>query len=197
MSQARVRTPLVAVVFDGQSFNLLPGPLNGGYPVTLMNTYFPTIAWSNVSIGAMSWTKLSATATHRCYVHGNDGLTTVLIMNGGTNDITSEADSGATLYADQGAYATAAKAAGFDLIICLTLTKANSMSGTEDTNRLNNNTLVIADASNYFDGVVQVAEDSRMSDPTDTTYFSDGVHWTAAGCAVVAGLTQPVLSALL
>ena len=181
-------------MFDGQSLGLIPGAPNN-YPTVTMQS-FPTWAWTNVHIGAMSWTQLAATQTGRCHVHANTGLVTVLVMCGGTSDIYVEQDSGATCYADHVAYADAARAAGFDLVVATTLVKADGYGGGAETRRTDFNTLLLADASNAFDAVADFAADPSLDDPTDTTYYLDGIHWKIAGAAAAAACMVPVLQSL-
>lgn len=65
-------------------------------------------------------------------------------------------------------------------------------------NMYDGNLLVVADASNAFDYVVDLAGDSRLSDATNTTYYQgDGTHLTNAGAQVVADLIAPSLDAIL
>lgn len=60
------------------------------------------------------------------------------------------------------------------------------------------NVLVMADASNAFDYSIDLAGDSRLANPANTTYYQgDGTHLTDAGAQVVADLITPALDALL
>lgn len=65
-------------------------------------------------------------------------------------------------------------------------------------NLFDGNVLVMADASVAFDYKVDLAGDSRLSDPTNTTYYQgDGTHLTTAGAQVVADLIAPSLNTIL
>jgi hypothetical protein len=122
-------------------------------------------------------------------------------MCGGTSNIWS-GETGADLYTEEVAYAAAARAAGFWKVMIMTLCPNSTNTGPQETQRSSHNTLLIADASHGFDAVVDIASDSRLSDPTSSTYyvqggFTSGVHWTAAGAAVAASLVGPAADAVL
>lgn len=44
------------------------------------------------------------------------------------------------------------------------------------------------------DGFIDWAADPNLDDPTDTTYYQDGVHPTAAGAAVIAELVRAAIT---
>jgi hypothetical protein len=189
--------PKVVVVFDGQSLNILPGG-NAGMPYKLMIGQSRAARYIDpalISIGGHSWTQLSTNQAQRCNIYANSGLTTILVMNGGTSDITLEGDIGTTIYANERDYALAAKAAGFDKVLICTTTKSNGMTTNQNTRRQNGNDLVIGNADGAFDAIVDLACDSTLSNPgagpsgnvfygtghlADPTsaYYQDGVHWS-------------------
>lgn len=193
------------VVFDGQSLNLEPDAATC-YPTVLMEEYVTPYAkpYANVALGATSWTNNYTSAPHRCFQYGKCSPVTILIMCGGTADLSAfggELDTGAELYADMSAYADAARAAGFGYVINTTVQDFNG-GATPETNRLDANTLIIADADDKFDYVVDFAGDPRLDDSNDTTYYhTDKVHPNAAGAAVMAELMKadgldPLLTSL-
>lgn len=192
MSRGQFRSAPYFVVFAGQSLNIMPGPALC-YPTQLMGDYFPAVPYANVAIGSMSWTNLSVIQAANVNIHANGGLTTILIMCGGTADVFIENDTGATLYAQEVAYANAARAAGFNHIIGTTITSTTAFSPGQNTERSNHNTLLLADASAAFDSVVDLAGDPRLDDPADATYYADGTHWTSAGAQAAADLVFPAL----
>lgn len=59
------------------------------------------------------------------------------------------------------------------------------------------NALVVGNAEGKFDTVVDLAADASLSLPGNATYYSDGVHWTATGASIAAGLIGPALDALV
>jgi len=185
------------VVFDGQSLNLVGLNLDltthTTYPEQVMADR--RVVWNNVAISGASWTVLATTAATRLHPLANRNDNTLLVMCGGTADIAA-GDSGATLYADEVAYANAARTAGFDYIICTTLVGNSGNDAGEETARLNHNSLLLADASNAFDAVVDF-DVPPIDDWTDLDYYFDGVHWWVTGAEAAANLMAPALDAVL
>ena len=185
------------VVFDGQSLNLLPGPLSGGYPATTMAS-FPGVPYVNVAIGSTSWTDLYTTRVARLHPHANGGLITILCMCGGTSDIVA-GDDGGTVYADEVSYGNAARTAGFNYVIATTLTGWTGISAANETERDWLNAYLVSDPSDAFDYTVDHAAHTSLDDPpTDTGFYDDiGLHWNAAGAAVAASLTVAALQNII
>ena len=48
----------------------------------------------------------------------------------------------------------------------------------------------------YADALVDVAADSRLTDPQNTTYYFEGVHQNGAGRGIVGGLVSAVLQTI-
>lgn len=166
------------LVFDGQSLNLMP--VGNTYPALLMVGRVG--AWAAVAISAASWTTLATTRTARLGQLGRACTPSVLVMCGGTTDLT-DGDSGATVCADMESYATAARALGFDYVVACTITPSIGFTGPQETQRLAANVAIRASAG--FDAVADLVADSRLATITGT-YYADGIHWTAAGAAAAA-----------
>lgn len=206
------RVPEWCVVFDGQSLNVVP-PGVDGYPAKVMagrsSAYVPAAL---SAVGASSWTTLAQSRALRINPHADAAPNTVLVMMGGTFDVVFEADTGAQLYADHKTYAEAAKAAGFDKVVVLTITPTTDMGVNQNNRRRAGNDLLIGNADAVFDAVVDVACDSTLSDPgapqdgttfygsgllsdpSNTTYYSDGVHFTNTGAQACADDVAPALT---
>lgn len=122
---------------------------------------------------------------------------TIVIGVGGTTDYALNR-TGAQVYADEVSWANSVRAAGADYIIQTTTTPSTTFTAPQDTNRINGNILVMADASNAFDYSIDLAGDPRLSNPIDTTYYNpDGTHPNSAGAQVIADLIAPALDAIL
>lgn len=182
------------VVFDGQSLNA--APLANPYPRQLMTTLRSGVPWTNVPISGTSWTTLAKSASQRSYLFGTKAAVNIFIMCGGTSDIT-DGDTAATIYADMESYADGARTAGFDYVIGTTITPSTSFTGPQETVRVAANVLIMADAGAAFEAQVDFAADTRLDDPTDATYYTDGLHWTTAGAGVAAELMAPALDVAL
>jgi hypothetical protein len=169
-----------------------------------------------VAIAGTSWADLTPSRTVRSYRHANSGqVRTILVMNGGTSDYLNGATGSAT-YGVIKTYAQGATAAGYDRIIVCTTTPSTSVtdgfSPAQNVQRKAGNDLLIGNADAAFDAVVDLASDSSLSSPgsphsgttwygtgnlidtTNTTYYTDGLHWTAAGCADAASSINPALA---
>lgn len=210
MSSGHFRAAPYSFVFDGQSLNQFPFQPNN-YPTQMMAA-LGTIdglepPWSIVAEGAASWSELAAgvyrptagvsvaPAVDRLFIHANQGLTTFLLMCGGTQDVL-EGDTAATIYGDMESYADNAKAAGFTYVIAQTIATSTAFSGGEETVRDAANVLILADAGGAFDATVNI-DVAPLDDPADTDYYSDGIHPTALGATVLADVTLAAVESLL
>lgn len=125
----------------------------------------------------------------------------LVILNGGQDDDYTELDTGAQIYADICAYADAIRAActarGVTATVaCMTLTP-NYLSPPGDTNREAANALIVADASNKLDHVIDLVV-PPLDDYEDTAIYSDGLHFTHdGGNPAVAALARPVIDLFL
>jgi hypothetical protein len=93
------------------------------------------------------------------------------------------------------ANATARRAAGFDQIITTTvpsMTSAWNWTSPMETQRLAYNHLL--KQSNKFDSVADIASLPQLQDPSNTTYFSDGLHMTPAGADISAQLIASLIN---
>jgi hypothetical protein len=186
------RSRSIRLIFEGQSMNLQPTASR--YPNQMMASH-PDVPWDNVAVSATSWTMLAKSRAQRTLPRLTLAQKTIIVMNGGYTDLSGEADSGATLLQDEKDYADVLRAAATTggrscYIIISTLCKWGSISAPIETERQAHNSALLADSSGKFDAVVDVAGDSRLTDPTNHTYFQafDELHYTAAGAAVNAEL---------
>lgn len=184
------------VVFDGQSLNA--APIGNSYPLKLMNGPYRGIPWRNVPIAGTSWTVLGNTVASRTHPYATKARWAILCMCGGTSDLQApESNDGPTLYADMASYANGCRTAGYDYIIGTTVTPSTQFLASEETARVAANTAIKGNSGAPFDAVVDFAGDSRLANPADTTYYADGLHWTAAGAQVAADLMSPALATAL
>jgi hypothetical protein len=176
------------VVFDGQSYNLVPGP-HASYPSRVMDGRDAT--WKVVALNGTSWTTLANDADERARPSGGYD---VLVMAGGFTDLVGEQDRAREVLADEVAYAEAARARGFDAVVALTIPPSTVIAdlGYERERVEHNRLLVESDA---FDAVVDIEVDC-LDDPRSSCY-SDGTHWTGRGARIVAGLLAPVLDDII
>ena len=175
------------VVFDGQSLN--NRPFTGAFPALVMARH-PRRAWLNCAIGGLSWTNLAVSVAARTRYACSPWERRIGVLTGGYSDILG-GDSGATAHADMVAYAAAA---GFTHTIACTMTHGVDTTGAEQGRIDAFNELV---RGYGWDGVADFAASPILSDPSNATYFVDGLHWTAAGAEEAADILDPVLAPLL
>lgn len=187
----RFRTASIWTVFGGQSM-----AITGGAPASLMQN-FPNDPYKIVAEGGLSVTLLAGHAAARLHPYAHVGRKNVLILVApGYGDIKNELDLGLVLYNDQVSYANDARTAGFDFVISSTLTPSTDFNIAMDTQRIDANNRLVADASNAFDGVADLANVAGLNDINNATYYADSVHWTAAGGDLAAATLLPVYNAV-
>lgn len=120
----------------------------------------------------------------------SDYVLSVLI---GANDLAAYTGGAAQYSIDLAAYCAARRAAGWKVVICTILPRTNA---THNTRRA----IVNADIATWVgvncDAIADFAANADMGDDADAsnlTYYSDGVHPTAAGQAVL----EPILRAAI
>ena len=121
--------------------------------------------------------------------------TNVSIIAEGTNSIQfaewADAAAGYTAYK---AAAAAARTAGADYVVGVTVPATNA-GGAFETLATAFNALLLADADNAFDGIVSAR--SGVIATWSSTYFADVLHPNDAGSDVLAGLIWDGVSAVL
>ena len=122
--------------------------------------------------------------SHRAWQTSNN----VLVVNEVGNDIILGGASEATARENMRALIAQGRASGWRVLFATT------------TPRTAGGQVECANINTYFrthpsehDGLVDWAADSHLSDPTNTTYYQDGVHPTAAGAVILASLTAAAL----
>jgi lysophospholipase L1-like esterase len=112
----------------------------------------------------------------------------------------------ATFLTDYAAYCSARKAAGWKVAVCTILPRISDVSDSFNTRRHTINTAIAGWVSaGYCDAVIDFAADPDMgvdaaANGTGTwnaTYYSDGVHPTAAGQTRLETIYRPVVNGLL
>lgn len=192
MVAAAVRTNPVLVVCLGQS--LWGVPVAGTTVPQLIrdagySTYEP---WE----GGIAWVQWAKKYQGAIIPQANSATTTVLACMGGTTDIDVGA-TGAVTYNNLLTIADAAIAAGYDLLVNMTLTPSTTFNAGEETERLAFNSACLTNTGGRFDAVVDLAAAPELDDATDTTHYSDGTHWTQAGTNVAGVLIVAAIGALL
>ncbi len=114
----------------------------------------------------------------------------------GTNDIADSGFSASSFVASLKAYCLARKAANPGLKIVASTLPSNTANQTHADSA---NTLIRADSS-YYDALADFAANGTIGCTgcaANATYFSDGVHPTAAGQAIMATIAQSAITTAL
>jgi hypothetical protein len=109
----------------------------------------------------------------------------------GHNDLAA-AISGTTVYNSIVSLCNTVKAAGFKIII-FTETYTTAFANTQVDVM---NGLIRTNYATFADSICDVNNITNLIDPTNTTYFSDGIHLTQAAQNEVATLLKPILEAI-
>jgi hypothetical protein len=197
------------VVFDGQSRVNVPewhgGILGWCWPRLVMALIGQGLPGHvQAAVGGTSMTTLASTFGTRAakWIAPASFEPTIYVLCGGFTDYAAEHDSGAQVYADAGALAALARAAGAVYVVCTTTLPSTVISGAEETARQAGNALILADAADHFDATIDF-EVEGLDDPNDTASYFDGVHIygglsnLATGTGRAATVARPALDAAI
>lgn len=114
----------------------------------------------------------------------------IAVLAAGSNDAATNVDE-ATARSNQNTWLGNAKTLGYYVGTSDVLARNQTFSGGADvtsfeTWRAANNAYRASQVGSNQDFISQAAADSRLSNPSDTTYFQDGIHPTAAGADILA-----------
>lgn len=187
------------IVFDGDS-------ITEQYYSTKNQTVTERIAqahsnWQLFNLGISGRTLVqvnTAKATNVQPLFDGTKTRNVAVVCAGINDTgTTSSGSGRGLAIRQ--YCAAVQGYGFKVLVS-TLTPASNAWATifaDDANRLAFNADLVANWAGFADGLIDFAARSEFSDPTNATYFLDGLHPTDVGHAIRASMTGTAISAIL
>jgi lysophospholipase L1-like esterase len=190
------------LVFDGDSLTLGTGSTAGNsYPDQTLallggeSLYkFHNFGFS----GAKTYQIAADVATQTDVLYGARYPLNVYALWVATNNL-KLAEAVATVYAEYVALCEDRRAVGFKVIAFTVLPRHDSVPGGFEADRQSFNTLIRANWSTFADALADVAADSRIGDAgddNDATYYSDEVHLTDAGYAVVASITASAIRTL-
>jgi len=106
----------------------------------------------------------------------------------GTNDLVTDGITGAEAYAKLVGLAGIMRDAGAATIAAITMLPRTTGAPNFDTNRDEFNDLLIANADDVFDIVIDTTANPDLQDQNDTTYFADTTHLNDTGQAVLASM---------
>ena len=177
-----------AIVFDGDSITEGSGvaiPYDYSYPSQLCRLCDSAPKQDNIAAGGQKIQDTTAATAAIKFVGDNSSYTNIVVVAMfGHNDINS-ARSAAQVTADIDSYIASIVAdSATTFIIGLTILPSSNFDAGEETIRGTVNTHIKDTAA--FDAVVDVAANVLLDDYSDATYYTDGIHCTIAGNAVIA-----------
>jgi lysophospholipase L1-like esterase len=189
------------IICDGDSRTSGAGSTGGqSYPVQLREMLGYKNTFRNYGVGGQTQTDMNAdAATQIDTKYSTSYGRNAVIAWGGVNDL-GQGRSAANTYSSISTYVSGRKAAGFKVVVgtiptCIFTGTAQEKIDKE-AQRVALNSLIMANAAGA-DAVSDVASAAELQNPSDATYYSDYVHFTNAGYAVVAReFNNPVLSLL-
>lgn len=188
-----IRSAPTGVVFDGQSLPVLPAAPNN-FPTVAMAS-FPGVGWKNVSQAGADVAALTVSVGRRRVAEkANMALSVVFVLCEGTSDCANNNHTGLQMYDEQVVYANARRAEGYNIIVGCTLVRSEAlMSAADNTERLDFNTRLLADASGAFDDVADFAVNATLADYTNNANYPDDIHFSVSAASVAGGIMVPVL----
>lgn len=187
------------IVFDGNSMTFGTGATgSGSYPTQTLLNLNSNYSFYNIGVTGQTIDQMSADfETDPFYLYDTSMSKNIYVAWEGTNAMRSPANqTPAQAYASMVTLCNKAKKRGFVVVVLTTLP---STTAGFNTNQVAFNNLLKADFTTsigtriyspnvgvtYADRLVDVAAITNLSDPSNTTYYGDGIHPTNAGYALV------------
>lgn len=197
------------LICDGNSLTLGTGSTGGtnGYPVQiipLLTGGSGTWRVLNNGVGGQTTPQMDTQASTGG-ANTTDGYLgfyarTVVVGWEISNDIVTNnlqnAGGGTTAYNNVVTFFTNRRAAGATAsLVVVTCMKRTDMTAPNETARQAANASILANSATFADGVYDPTADARLNDPTNLTYFADGIHLTDAGYAIFSAGLASVINA--
>lgn len=188
------------LVFEGSS--LTGGAVTNDasdFPSQTVNNLTNPVNHVNLGIGGQASGAINgAFATRSAPLFASCATKNIYIYEAGINDLQFSAGGVPSLESNAAATLDAAHSAGY-LTVALTTASATTANPSFDTERATYNAWLAGLVGTKVDVLVDVAANATMGAngaSANTTYFSDGIHWTPAGATIVAGLVRTGLGSL-
>lgn len=157
----------------------------------------PGVPYSVCNIGGTSYAFRNTTVADRVDTWLRQHKNNVLVDDGGANEygvIDNPPMTWEQVRDVKKAYTDARRAAGAEYIVGITLTPGIDQIDTsfwyeapELAEMAEGNAAMLADPASFgYDQVIDVASIPQLQDPTNTTYFYDGIHYTNATTDLIA-----------
>lgn len=176
------------------NFNILTGAISGTTTADLSGSGYPYLS--------------NTTRVTKNVTFASGASQKVMSLWIGTNDLHLTTDSAATIMGRITTYINAFKSVGFNKIVLFTILPLDANAAiistspgrtTHEARRLQLNDLIRLQRGALINDYVDVGAHpilGNVANTTNTTWFSDGVHLTAAAYDFVVELARPVFTAL-
>jgi len=188
-NQVSLTTLSTYIAWEGDSIVATTSPI--GYPI-VTSTLSPIKQGRTFAVSGSTMTDLNsrAASVDATYV---SGAKNILFVGDGRNDMSTGLAT--TFVADLKAYCLARKAVGWKVVVATVL--PSTLLGF-NTKRNAANVLIVADTS-FYDALARFDLDATMGPDaaaSNTTYYSDGTHPTAAGHVILAPIAKAAIESV-
>lgn len=186
------------IVFDGHSLVAGQGAEKGinDFPTLTLNALGRTWQRSNVGIGGQTMAAIQTNAADVTAAYDATKTRNACVCWGITNSIKASV-SAVTVQSQLASYVADRIADSYDDVYVLTCLPrgAGGFNASQEADRLAVNAHLIANQSTYggTGHVIDVTAIPELQDADDTDYYSDGVHLTPAGYALIANAVAAVV----
>jgi lysophospholipase L1-like esterase len=193
------------LICDGNSITSGTGSTNGtnGWPVQIAPLLTGgSSKWfiQNNGVGGQTTPQMDTLASPGGGAGTTDvrlGFYTKTIVTGWeiTNDIVTNNVSAATGYSNIVTFFNHRRSANAAAkLVVMTCLPRTTITGANETTRQTINSNITTNWASFADAVLDVANLTHLTDPTNATYYADGTHLTDAGYAVVAAALAPIVN---
>lgn len=192
--------PFRLIVCSGNSITLGSSVSDlSRYPGQVITNLWPNQQWwfYNDGVGADTTSNMILRASSTDALYDSRNATNILCAWEISNALVG-GDGTNTAYSDYVSYCRARQRVGWK-VLAFTVLPRNTPAPFEDY-RTNINTLIRANYTAFSDGLVDVATNGNIGCPTcytNTTYYLDGTHPTAAGYKIVADMVTNTIGRLV
>lgn len=158
----------------------------------------PTLGISSAIVGDKVAQLVARASTIDSY-YDSTRANNILHVLIGANDLAATISSPSTFVADLKAYCLARKATGWKVALGTVLPQNEVANAGFNTRRNTANSAIIADPS-FYDVLVRYDQDTTMgldASASNTTYYGDGVHPTAAGHQILGNIAAAAINSIL
>ncbi len=187
------------VICDGNSLTVGTG-LNEhqSYPAQLRNEF--GVECNVIQIGVSNQKTSDMTAdfwSEIAPMYSENRSRNVIICWEVGNDVAAGTNA-STAAANVAAYATAARAVGFEVIVGTGIKRTTAADTGTNAVLASANALIRSQWTTYADGLADFAEEPELQDPTNIVYFqSDAINLTASGATIAKNVVRRALNELV